>query len=81
MSQSSSLKQTLESLRDQPDQLIEIILRQAAAMEELAQKIQQLEEKIRELNSQLTTKDEELKKKEVQYSKLIINFYLGICMY
>lgn len=50
MSQSSSLKQTLESLRDQPDQLIEIILRQAAAMEELAQKIHQLEEKIRELN-------------------------------
>lgn len=50
MSQSSSLKQTLESLHDQPDQLIEIILRQAAAMEELSQKIQQLEEKIRELN-------------------------------
>src|SRR5262245_10097386 len=50
MSDSSPLKPTLESLRDQPDQLIEIILRQAGMIEELQQKIQQLEEKIRELN-------------------------------
>ncbi len=44
------LKQSLESLRDQPDQLIEIILRQAGVIAEQQKIIQELEEKVRDLN-------------------------------
>lgn len=63
---SSQLRQTLEGLRDQPDQLIEIILRQAGVIEEFRKKIEELEKKIRDLNDHnngLSKKVEELEKK------------------
>src|SRR6185437_4411023 len=50
MSQSSSLKAALQSLRDKPDELIEIILRQAEAIEKLTQKVEQLEQQVKDLN-------------------------------
>lgn len=50
MSQSSSLRAALQSLRDKPDELIEIILRQAEAIEKLTQKVAQLEQQIKDLN-------------------------------
>jgi uncharacterized coiled-coil DUF342 family protein len=50
MSQSSPLKPALESLRDQPDQLIEIILRQAELIEQLRQEVEELKKKINDLN-------------------------------
>lgn len=50
MSQSSSLRVALQSLRDKPDELIEIILRQADAIEKLTQKVEQLEQQIKDLN-------------------------------
>jgi transposase len=45
MSQASILKASLEGLRDQPDQLIEIILRQAGVIEELRQQIKDLQDR------------------------------------
>lgn len=65
MSDSSQLKQSLQSLGDQPDQLIEIILRQAGVIKELHQRVDQLEKQIRDLddrNNGLTQKVEELEK-------------------
>src|ERR1700683_752974 len=50
MSQSSLLKSTLQPLRDHPDELIDIILRQAGVIDELRQEIQQLKEQIKDLN-------------------------------
>jgi uncharacterized coiled-coil DUF342 family protein len=50
MSQSSPLRGALQSLRDKPDELIEIILRQADAIEKLTRKVEQLEQQIKELN-------------------------------
>jgi hypothetical protein len=50
MSQSSALKVSLESLRDEPDQLIEIILRQAGVIEELRAELQSLKDRIKDLN-------------------------------
>jgi transposase len=51
MSQSSSsLRGALQSLRDKPDELIEIILRQADAIEKLTQKVEQLQQQIKDLN-------------------------------
>lgn len=44
------LQQSLDVLRDQPDQLIAIILRQAGVIEEQRKKIQELEEQIQDLN-------------------------------
>ena len=66
MSQSSSLRGALQSLREKPDQLIEIILRQAEAIEKLTQKVEQLEQQIKDLNDRndgLTTKVQELETK------------------
>lgn len=63
MSQSATLKASLESLRDQPDQLIEIILRQAGVIEELRQEIEQLKQQIKDLsdrNDGLSTRVEQL---------------------
>jgi len=45
MSQASILKASLEGLRDQPDQLIEIILRQVGVIEELRQQIKDLQDR------------------------------------
>ena len=50
MSDSSPLKENLESLREQPDRLIEIILRQAGVIEEQRQKIEDLQKQIQHLN-------------------------------
>jgi hypothetical protein len=49
MSQSATLKASLESLRDQPDRLIDIILRQAGVIEELRVEIQSLKDQIKDL--------------------------------
>jgi transposase len=51
MSQTETLKASLESLRDQPDRLIEIILRQAGVIEELRTEIQTLREQIQDLQN------------------------------
>ena len=49
MSESATLRASLESLRDQPDRLIEIILRQAGVIEELRVEIQNLKDQIKDL--------------------------------
>ena len=51
MSQSSPLRGALQSLRDKPDELIEIILRQAEAIEKFTQRIEQLEQQIKDLKA------------------------------
>jgi len=69
MSQSSSLKAALQSLRDKPDELIEIILRQAEAIEKLTQKVGQLEQQIKDLNDRndgLSAKVQELETKSAR---------------
>jgi hypothetical protein len=50
MSATSALKPALESLRDKPDQLVEIILRQAGLIDELRQEIEGLKQQIKDLN-------------------------------
>jgi hypothetical protein len=65
MSPSSPLEQSLAALRDQPDRLIEIILRQAGVIQEQQQKIEELEKKINDLNdrnSGLSGRVEQLEK-------------------
>jgi transposase len=65
MSQSSPLELSLQALRDQPGQLIEIILRQAGVIQEQQQKIEELEKKINDLNDRnngLSTRVEQLEK-------------------
>lgn len=65
MSNSSRIKESLQSLREQPDRLIEIILQQAVVIEELQKKIAELEKQIRDLNDRnngLSKKVEELEK-------------------
>jgi len=53
MSQSSRLKPLLEELRDRPDQLVEIILRQADQIEQQQQQLAELKKQVRELNDKL----------------------------
>jgi transposase len=63
MSEAAALKSTLESLRDQPDQLIEIILRQAGVIDELRKEVAQLQQQIKDLhdrNDGLSTRVEQL---------------------
>lgn len=50
MTQSSPTQAALQSLRDQPDKLIEIILKQAATIEEMKKQIADLQNQIRDLN-------------------------------
>lgn len=50
MSDQSLLRQALEGLREQPEKLIEIILQQATAIEQLQARVQELEKQIRDLN-------------------------------
>jgi transposase len=50
MTPSSQLQATLQSLRDRPDELIEIILRQAAAIQEMQKQIEDLKKQIHDLN-------------------------------
>src|SRR5258708_30947894 len=66
MSQSSPLKPALESLRDKPEELIEIILRQGGVIEELRQDVEQLRQQIKDLNDRndgLSGKVDELERK------------------
>ena len=46
------LRETLEGLRDDPDALIEIVLRQAEQIRELNVRVEELEQKVRDLNSE-----------------------------
>jgi TolA-binding protein len=46
------LRETLEGLRDDPDALIEIILRQAEQIRELTARVEELEQKVRDLSSE-----------------------------
>ena len=65
MSQSSLLRSSLQGLREDPDQLIEIILRQAQAVEELSHQVQQLQQQIKDLkdrNDGLGAKVEQLQR-------------------
>lgn len=69
MSQSSPLKTALQSLRERPDELIEIILRQAGVIEELRQEVEQLKRQIKDLNDRndgLAAKVGELERKAVR---------------
>jgi transposase len=50
MSQSEPLKSALQSLRDKPEELIEIILRQAEGIENFTKRIEELEQQIKDLN-------------------------------
>src|SRR6266446_5445620 len=50
MSSPQLLRASLESLRDCPEELIEIIVRQAAALEELQKQVKDLQDQIRDLN-------------------------------
>jgi transposase len=65
MTPSSPLETSLQSLRAEPDKLIEIILRQAGVIQEQQQKIEELEKQIRDLNdrnNKLNGRLEELEK-------------------
>jgi len=65
MSDQSPFREALEALRGQPEQLIEIILRQATAIQALQQEVQDLKEQIRDLNDRnngLSSKVEALEK-------------------
>jgi len=46
------LREALETLRDQPDRLVEIILQQAAAIEALKQRIAELEARLRDVDDE-----------------------------
>jgi regulator of replication initiation timing len=48
----AQLREVLEGLRDDPDALIEIILRQARQIRELTSRVEQLEQKVRELSEE-----------------------------
>jgi transposase len=63
MSEAWPLKATLESLREEPDKLIEIILRQAGVIDELRKEVEQLKQQIKDLsdrNDGLSTRVEQL---------------------
>jgi transposase len=65
MTQSSPTQAALQSLRDQPDKLIEIILNQAALIQQMQKEIAELKEQIRDLNDRnhgLSSKVEALEK-------------------
>lgn len=48
----AQLREVLEDLRDDPDALIEIILRQAEQIRELTSRVEELEQKVRELSEE-----------------------------
>jgi transposase len=50
MSQTSLLKSALDPLRDRPEELIEIILRQAGMIEQLQKKLDELKQQIKNIN-------------------------------
>ena len=65
MSSSSPLEVSLQSLREQPDELIKIILQQAATIQEMQRQIEELKKQIQDLNDRnngLSSKVEALEK-------------------
>lgn len=65
MTQSSPTQAALQALREHPDQLIEIILNQAALIQQMQKEIAELQEQIRDLNDRnngLSSKVEALEK-------------------
>jgi transposase len=71
MTQSSHLHSSLQSLREQPDELIEIILRQAAAIQEMQKQIEDLKDQLHDLNDRnngLSSKVEALEKTAARQS-------------
>jgi transposase len=66
MSQASVLKAALDPLRDRPDELVEIILRQAGVIEQLQKELADLKQQIKDINDRndgLSAKLEALEKK------------------
>jgi transposase len=66
LSDPTTLRQVLEEFRGQPDQLIEIILRQAGVIEQLQKELAELKQQIKDLNDRndgLSAKVEALEKK------------------
>jgi hypothetical protein len=66
MSQSSQLRPVVEALRGRPEELIEIILRQADAIEQLQKEVAELKQQIKDSNDRndgLSAKVQELEKK------------------
>src|SRR5580658_7250533 len=66
MSQASVLKAALDPLRDRPEELIEVILRQAGVIEQLQKELAELKQQIKDINDRndgLSAKVEELAKK------------------
>jgi hypothetical protein len=69
MSQASVLKSALDPLRDRPDELVEIILRQAGVIEQLQKELAELKQQIKDIhdrNDGLSAKVAELEKKEAR---------------
>ena len=50
MSQASLLKAALDPLRDRPEELIEVILRQAGVIEQLQKELAELKQQIKDIN-------------------------------
>jgi hypothetical protein len=66
MSQASLLQSALDPMRDRPEELIEIVLRQAGVIERLQKKLAKLKQQIKEINDRndgLSAKVEELARK------------------
>jgi|HubBroStandDraft_1064217.scaffolds.fasta_scaffold59799_1 transposase len=66
MSQASVLKAALDPLRDRPEELIEVILRQAGVIEQLQKELAELKQQIKDINDRndgLSAKVEALEKK------------------
>ena len=61
---------SLQSLKQEPDKLIEIILRQVAAVEELSKEIQELKKQNEELKQQIRELGHTLMHKPVRPMKL-----------
>jgi hypothetical protein len=69
MSQASLLKAALDPLLDRPDELVEIILRQAGVIEQLQEELADLKQQIKDINDRndgLSAKVEALEKKAVR---------------
>ena len=65
MTPSSPTQAALQALREQPDQLIQIILNQASVIQQMQKEIAELQEQIRDLNDRnngLSSKVEALEK-------------------
>jgi hypothetical protein len=71
------LRETLEGLRDDPDALIEIVLRQAEQIRELNARVEELEQKVRDLNSETERLREERDEAEREGKRQAAPFRIG----